>query len=138
MSDTILSQRGRAHLLMTLIGALAIVTTTSSLAWPILAESLRNQGYSESAITLLGERFKAVDLVAANAVFWRLFGIGGMVEPMVVSTSMTEFGPQGFAFSMISVVLIYCVFAACRRATIGGTDRPGNPCLALDLRRRHH
>ena len=68
-------------------------------------------------ITLLGERFKSVDLVAANAVFSLLFGVGGMVGPVIVGTSMTGMGPDGFIWSMLAAVLAYGVFAAWRQAT---------------------
>jgi len=68
-------------------------------------------------ITLLGERFKAVGLVAANAVFSLFFGLGGMVGPLIVGTAMEEAGPSGFPISLVTVVLIYGVFAAYRQAT---------------------
>ncbi len=66
-------------------------------------------------ITLLGQRFRSVDLVAANAVFSLLFGIGGMVGPLMVGMSMDEFGPHGFVASMVIVVIIYGLFAAYRQ-----------------------
>ncbi|MBN36813.1 MAG: hypothetical protein CMM46_18940 [Rhodospirillaceae bacterium] len=68
-------------------------------------------------ITLLGERFKAVELVAANAVFSLFFGIGGMVGPLIVGTAMEEAGPSGFPASLLTVVLIYGLFATYRQAT---------------------
>ena len=66
-------------------------------------------------ITLLGQRFRSVDLVAANAVFSLLFGIGGMVGPLMVGMSMDEFGPHAFVGSMVIVVIIYGLFAAYRQ-----------------------
>ena len=36
--------------MIALVAALAVVSITSSLNWPILSEALRNQGYSESMI----------------------------------------------------------------------------------------
>ena len=68
-------------------------------------------------ITLLGERFKSVELVAANAVFSLFFGIGGMVGPLMVGTAMEEIGPSGFPLSLVIVVLIYGVFATYRQMT---------------------
>ena len=66
-------------------------------------------------ITLLGQRFRSVDLVAANAVFSLLFGIGGMVGPLMVGMSMEEFGPHGFVGSLIIAVILYGCFAAARQ-----------------------
>lgn len=66
-------------------------------------------------ITLLGQRFRSVDLVAANAVFSLLFGIGGMAGPLMVGMSMDEFGPHGFVGSLIIAVILYGCFAAARQ-----------------------
>lgn len=68
-------------------------------------------------ITLLGERFRAVELVAANAVFSLLFGVGGMAGPMAVGMAMDGFGPAGFPVSLVAVALLYGLFAAWRQAT---------------------
>ncbi len=68
-------------------------------------------------ITLLGERFRNIELIGANAVFSLLFGVGGMVGPLVVGTTMDQAGPSGFPYSLVVVVMIYGVFAAWRQAT---------------------
>lgn len=70
-------------------------------------------------ITLLGERFRAVELVAANAVFSLLFGIGGMAGPVAVGTAMDGFGPAGFPATLAAATLLYGAFAAWRQATRG-------------------
>ncbi len=72
-------------------------------------------------ITLLGQRFRSVDLVAANAVFALLFGVGGMAGPLLVGMSMDEFGPHSFVVSMVCTVVIYGLFAAWRQFR---RDRP--------------
>ena len=66
-------------------------------------------------LTLLGQRFRSVDLVAANAVFSLLFGLGGMVGPLMVGMSMEEFGPHAFVGSLIIAVVAYGCFAAARQ-----------------------
>lgn len=68
-------------------------------------------------LTLLGERFRGVHLVAANAVFSLLFGIGGLVGPLWVGSAMGYFGPIGFPTSLVVVVAAYGGFAAYRQAT---------------------
>ena len=68
-------------------------------------------------LTLLGERFRGVQLVSANAVFTLLFGIGGLMGPFIVGSAMTEFGPIGYPVSLLVAVTAYFVFATYRQAT---------------------
>ena len=68
-------------------------------------------------LTLLGERFRGVELVAANAVFSLFFGIGGLVGPFAVGSAMSQFGPIGFPASLLVAVSAYAGFAAYREAT---------------------
>ena len=68
MSDAALSRRDRNRCLVALIGAMAIVSMSSSLTWPILAESLRNRGFSDSAISLSAAvQFAGIVIVALVA-----------------------------------------------------------------------
>ena len=54
--------------MIALIAALAVVSITSSLNWPILSEALRNQGYSESMIGInAAAQFAGVIVVALAA-----------------------------------------------------------------------
>jgi MFS family permease len=66
-------------------------------------------------ITLLGERFRGVELVAANAVFSVLFGIGGLVGPFIVGAAMEHVGSRGYPLSLAVTVLAYLLFAAYRQ-----------------------
>ena len=50
MAELNLSPRDRMRCLIALIGALAVVSTLSSLMWPILSEALRNRGWDETMI----------------------------------------------------------------------------------------
>ena len=68
-------------------------------------------------LTLVGERFRDVELVAANAVFSLLFGLGGLAGPFLAGAAMDRFGPAGFPASMLSVTALYALFAAYRQAT---------------------
>ena len=69
------------------------------------------------AITLLGERFKGVGLVTANAAFSVLFGIGGMIGPSLVGTTMDHFGPGGFPGSLLLVAVAFGLFCVYRQFT---------------------
>ncbi len=68
-------------------------------------------------ITLLGERFRDVELVSANAVFSVLFGVGGLLGPFLAGTAMSPIGPTGFPLSLVAAVLVYALFALYRQFT---------------------
>ena len=68
-------------------------------------------------ITLLGERFRDVELVSANAVFSVLFGVGGLLGPFLAGTAMNAMGPAGFPSSLLAAVAIYALFALYRQFT---------------------
>ena len=68
-------------------------------------------------LTLVGERFRDVELVAANAVFSLLFGLGGLAGPFLAGAAMDRFGPPGFPASMLTATVLYVLFAAYRQAT---------------------
>jgi MFS family permease len=68
-------------------------------------------------ITLLGERFRDVELVSANAVFSMLFGVGGLLGPFLAGTAMSEIGPAGFPLSLLGAVTAYALFALYRQFT---------------------
>jgi MFS family permease len=68
-------------------------------------------------ITLLGERFRDVELVSANAVFSVLFGVGGLLGPFLTGTAMSAIGPAGFPLSLLAAVVVYAVFALYRQFT---------------------
>ncbi|HIG14363.1 MAG TPA: MFS transporter [Gammaproteobacteria bacterium] len=68
-------------------------------------------------ITLLGQRFRDVELVSANAMFSVLFGVGGLLGPFLAGTAMSTIGPVGFPLSLLAVVAVYAVFALYRQFT---------------------
>ena len=68
-------------------------------------------------IMLLGERFRDVELVSANAVFSVLFGVGGLLGPFLAGTAMNEIGPAGFPLSLLAAVAAYALFALYRQFT---------------------
>ena len=71
---------------------------------------------SRATGTLLGQRFRGVELVSANAVFSVLFGVGGLLGPFIVGTAMTAIGPAGFPVSLVVAVGLYGLFSVYRRA----------------------
>jgi MFS family permease len=69
-------------------------------------------------ITLLGQRFRGVELVSANAVFSVLFGVGGLLGPFLAGTAMSTVGPAGFPLSLLAAVALYALFALYRQFTV--------------------
>jgi MFS family permease len=69
-------------------------------------------------ITLLGQRFRGVELVSANAVFSLLFGVGGLLGPFLAGTAMSAAGPAGFPLSLLAAVVLYALFALYRQFTV--------------------
>jgi len=77
-------------------------------------------------ITLLGQRFRGVDLVAANAVFSLLFGVGGLMGPFMAGSAMEHFGSQAYPALLATTVLAYTLFAAYRQwIRLKATRGPG-------------
>ena len=68
-------------------------------------------------ITLLGQRFRDVELVSANAMFSVLFGVGGLLGPFLAGTAMSAMGPAGFPSSLLAAVALYALFALYRQFT---------------------
>ncbi len=84
----------------------------------ILGQGFRQTGYAVIWVGSIGAIFfqnPAGWLADKLDRVW-LFGVGGMVGPMIAGMSMTEMGPEGFIRSMLATVLAYGVFAACREA----------------------
>ena len=74
-----------------LVAALAVVSTTSSLTWPILSESLRYQGYGETMIGLnAAAQFAGIMTVAliAPALIPRLGFFRTIVCGLIIVAAM--------------------------------------------------
>ena len=84
-------------------------------------------------ITLLGQRFRGVELVSANAVFSVLFGIGGLLGPFLAGTAMTAIGPAGFPLSLLGAVVLYALFAIYRSLPAINMIRSVTHFLAISL-----
>ena len=124
----------RSWLLIVCVLALSV----SFMLFPVLVDGGRDAGWEARAlalwavvsvwggsmggiftvgITLLGERFRDIELVSANAVFSVLFGVGGMLGPFLAGTAMSAIGPAGFPLSLLAAVVIYALFALYRQFT---------------------
>ncbi len=84
---------------------------------PLVSGAVQWGGIFTVGITLLGQRFRDVELVSANAMFSVLFGVGGLFGPFLVGTAMSAIGPAGFPLSLLAVVAAYAMFALFRQLT---------------------
>ena len=102
MPEPGLGARERRLCLLALVATFSIVAMSSSLAWPILAESLRRQGYDETAIGLnAAAQFAGIMFVAGSATwliprlgFFRavLLGLRAGHQVQVAALLCEEFG----------------------------------------------
>jgi MFS family permease len=67
------------------------------------------------AMTIVGERFRGADLVAANASFGFLWGLGMLVGPFLSGTAMDIWDPDGFPGVLAAVTAIVLAIAIARR-----------------------
>lgn len=71
-------------------------------------------GFWTVGLTLLGERFRGVDLVAANTAFTVLYGIGSVAGPFVTGAAMHLWNPHGMVLVLVAASLVYLPVAVAR------------------------
>lgn len=81
--------------------------------WPILIVlGTCGFGIYTMAIAMLGEHFKGAALVAGTAAFATMWGVGGIIGPMLTGWSIALLGPHGFplmmafVFGLLSILLM--------------------------------
>lgn len=105
--------------LLALIGcALLPLIFVTTLIWPmVFVWGAATFGIYTMALIRLGERFSGQQLVAGNAAFSMVWGIGGMFGSPVTGAMMQIVGPQGLPLSLglMCGILAVSLFAARRR-----------------------
>lgn len=97
--------------------------------WPLLLLAGGTMGalYTTSLV-LVGERFRAAELMRANAAFVVSFQLGLLVGPALVGLVMAGLGPAAFAWPLAAaagaLLLLLLVAPAAAPARL---DRPGSP-----------
>lgn len=91
--------------------------------WPLLM-LMGGVGYGiyTMALVELGGRFKGLALVAGNAAFALMWGLGGIVGPPVAGTLMQAVGPIGFPLvisGLTGALVAFALYRAARRGTKG-------------------
>ncbi len=67
-------------------------------------------------LTLLGQRFGAGEIAAANAAFVTIYEIGGILGPPVAGGAMSALGPEGLVLTLALACGAFLLFCARRRA----------------------
>ena len=70
------------------------------------------------ALTLLGERFSGTNLVAANAAFALMWGVGGITGPAVGGLAMDAIGPHGLPLTVVVTCILFLVLLLIRHPDI--------------------
>ncbi len=102
-----------------LTGALLLpLIVTTPLQWPVLLV-MGGVGYGIYTMTLveLGNRFSGSTLVAGNAAFGLMWGIGGIAGAPVAGLAMQTVGPVGLPAVMAALTALLVGFALYRALT---------------------
>ena len=84
--------------------------------WPLLfVWGGMTYGIYALSLTLLGERYRGTDLVAGNAAFAVMWGVGGILGPLAGGSAMDAMGPQGLPLAMAAACLLFVVLAVYRQ-----------------------
>ena len=70
------------------------------------------------ALTLLGERFSGNNLVAANAAFAIMWGVGGIAGPAAAGLAMDAAGPQGLPLTIVVTCILFLILLLVRHPDI--------------------
>ena len=114
------SRRGTTLLLcsVTIAGAILLPAAVSSRAtlWPLLfVWGPASYGVYTLALGELGSVFRGGNLVAGNAAFAMMWGLGGLIGPSVIGLAMHATGPGGLPLALACVYAMLLVIAAVRR-----------------------
>ena len=125
------SRRGMLILLCcaTFAGALALPYAQSRphLLWPLLFFwGPASYGVYLLALLELGQRFSGSSLMAGNAAFAVMWGLGGLAGPAIVGVAMHPLGPSGLPWTLATIygVLLIAALLRPRLPDILAEDRP--------------
>jgi MFS family permease len=105
--------------LINMTGALLLpFIVTTPLQWPLLLV-MGGVGYGVYTMALvdMGNRFSGSALVAGNAAFGLMWGVGGMIGPPSAGFFMQEFGPVGLPAMIAALSAILVGFSTFRSFT---------------------
>lgn len=110
---------------MTVAGSLGLpfAITTRLFLWPLLFlwGAAAFGGYTV-ALAELGDRFSGSMLLAGNAAFAMMWGIGGLIGTPIAGGAMDLFGPNGLPASLGILYFLLAVIAARGHPSLRETD----------------
>ena len=99
--------------------AIATLGPADAILWPILVIwGGFTYGMYTIALTLLGHRFSGNNLVAANAAFALMWGVGGIAGPAAGGLAMDAIGPPGLPLTIVVTCVLFLVLLVTRRPEI--------------------
>jgi MFS family permease len=116
-----LADKTERHRLLLLLGCLVFLGSTALpfvvgvplLIWPLLfLLGAVAGGVYTLPMTIVGQRFRSADLVAANAAIGVIWGVGNLVGPLVAGVLMRNFGANGLPIAFACATALFIgVFA---------------------------
>jgi MFS family permease len=118
----LLAERGSARLVrigcvtIAVVGCILLpVVIETPLVWPfIFLWGAVSYGIYTMSIIELGERFSGQMLIAGNAAFAMMWGVGGIAVPPLAGTAMDVFGAPGLPLVLGAVCLLLAVLSIAR------------------------
>jgi hypothetical protein len=118
----LLAERGSARLVkfgcvaIAIVGcALLPVVIETPLVWPfIFVWGAVSYGIYTMSIVELGERFSGQALVAGNAAFAMMWGVGGIAVPPLAGAAMDRLGAPGLPLALGAICLSLAVLSLLR------------------------
>lgn len=96
-------------------GLLPVVIEQPALLWPTLLVLGGSLGaFYTIGMVMIGRRFRGADLVAVNAMFVLMWGIGAVGGPAVTGGAMDAFGLNAMPVVVVIVCLLYLPLAILR------------------------
>ena len=87
--------------------------------WPVLLlAGATGYGMYTVGLAALGERFAGEELVAGNAAFAGMWGLGALVGSVIGGWAMAGFGPHGLPYALAACFVVFLAAQAWRASTL--------------------
>ncbi len=87
--------------------------------WPVLLlAGTSGYGIYTVGLAALGERFEGDELIAGNAAFASMWGVGALIGSVIAGWAMAGFGPHGFPYILAACFLMLAAAMIWRTTTL--------------------